>query len=195
MKSVEALVAEWSRKDMARAVLPADREIVGASATVRTLIAEQVLAGGAPDELYDACAVLGRLFAQRGGSPTLASATLDNLAEVAGARDGAWLVPGRAALAEGFTATVLDDARREAQRSWEFPACAVPLGEAAYAFAASHPSDDDEVVSAWAARVAKASALSGARRAVVAGTERACLALVDALTLVGIEVNVVHKPR
>jgi hypothetical protein len=65
----------------------------------------------------------------------------------------------------------------------------VPLGQAALAIAASHPSDDDEVVAAWAGRVAKGAAFAGIRRAVVAGNERACAALVDALTLVGVEVH------
>jgi hypothetical protein len=178
-------------------VHPADREIVDASANVRALVVDLVLAGGPEDELYDACAVLGRLVAQRGGSPTLASATLDHAAEVLDARSAPWLVPGRAALAEGFAATLIEDARREAQHAWEFPACAVPLGQAALAIAAGHPSDDDEVLAAWAARVAKAAALAGVRRAVVSGGERACSALVDALTLVGVEVNTAPstKPR
>jgi len=187
----DAVVAAWSERDRARAVLPADREIVEASGAVRALIVELVLAGGPEDELYDACAVLGRLVAQRAGSPTLASATLDHAAEALGARGAGatWLEAGRAAVAEGFAATLIEDARRESMRAWEFPACVVPLGQAALAIAASHPSDDDEVVAAWAARVAKSAALAGIRRSVVSGSERACAALVDALTLVGVEVH------
>lgn len=190
MRDRDSIVAAWSARDRARAVLPADREIVDGSANVRALIVDLVLAGGPEDELYDACAVLGRLVAQRGGSPTLASATLDHAAEALDARAAPWLVPGRAALAEGFAATLSEDARTEAMRGWEFPACAVPLGQAALAIAAGHPSDDDEVLAAWAARVAKAAALAGIRRAVVSGGDRACTALVDALSLVGVEVNI-----
>ncbi|HEY2511005.1 MAG TPA: hypothetical protein VGI39_09125, partial [Polyangiaceae bacterium] len=166
MPSPDEVVASWSSKDRERAVLPADRELIDASGNVRFLIVELVLAGGPTDELFDACAVLGRFIAQRGGSPTLASATLDHLADATGAADALWLAPGRAALAEGFAATVMDDVRREAHRAWEFPSCAVPLGQAAFAIVASHPSEDEEVVSAWAARVAKAAARAGARRAV-----------------------------
>ena len=191
----DSLVAAWSEKDRARAVLPADREIVDASGAVRALIVDLVLAGGPEDELFDACAVLGRLIAQRGGSPTLASATLDDLADALGARDAAWLVPGRAALVEGFAAIVAEDARREALRAWEFPSCAVPLGQAGLAIAAGHPSDDDEVVSAWAGRVAKAAALAGSTTRRRLGGERASAALIDALSLVGIEVNEAPKPR
>jgi hypothetical protein len=195
MKDRDAIVATWSAKDRARAVLPADREIVDASAAVRALVVDLVLGGGPEDELYDACAVLGRLIAQRGGSPTLASVTLDHAADALDARTAPWLVPGRSAVAEGFAATLVEGARREAMEAWEFPCCAVPLGQAALAIAAGHPSDDDEVLGAWSARVAKAAALAGVRRAVVSGSERACAALVDALTLVGIEVNAAPKAR
>lgn len=195
MTERDSIVASWSDKDRKRAVLRADREFIDASGAVRTLIVDIVLASGHEDELFDACAVLGRLIAERAGSPTLASATLDHLADTLAMRDAAWLVPGRAAVAEGFAATIMEDARREAMRAWEFPSCAVPLGQAGLAFAAGHPSDDDEIVSAWAARVAKAAALAGARRAVVSGGERASAALIDALNLVGIEVNAAPKPR
>ncbi len=195
MRDRDAILAAWCEKDRARAVLPADREIVDASAAVRALIVDLVLAGGPEDELYDACAVLGRLVAQRGGSPTLASVTLDHAADVLDAHAARWLVPGRAAVAEGFAAALVEDARRESMLAWEFPSCAVPLGQAALAIAAGHPSDDDEVVAAWAARVGKAAALAGIRRAVVSGGERATAAVVDALTLVGIEVNTAPKPR
>lgn len=195
MADRDAVVAAWSAKDRARAVLPADREIVDGTGAVRALIVDLVLAGGPEDELYDACAVLGRIIAQRRGSPTLASATLDHAADALEARAAPWLVPGRAAVAEGFAATLVEDARREAMHSWEYPSCVVPLGQAALAIAAGHPSDDEEVISAWAARIAKAAALAGVRRAVVAGGERACAALVDALTLVGVEVNTAPKTR
>jgi len=126
MRDRDALVAAWSAKDRTRAVLPADREIVDASATVRALIVDLVLAAGPEDELYDAAAVLGRLIAQRGGSPTLASATLDHAADVLDARSSPWLVPARAAVAEGFAATLVEAAQLEAMRTWEFPSCAVP---------------------------------------------------------------------
>jgi hypothetical protein len=191
----DALVAAWSVKDRSRAVLPADRDLIDASATIRALIVDLCLAGGPEDELYDAAAVLGRLIAQRGGSPTLASVTLDHAADVLDARSAPWLVPGRAAAAEGFAATLVESAQLETMRTWEFPACAVPLGQAGLAIAAGHPSDDDEVLAAWAARVAKAAALAGVRRAVLSGGELACAALVDALSLVGIEVNRAPKAR
>lgn len=193
--NTEDVLRAWAEKDRARAVLPADREIVEASESPRALIVELAIAGGPEDELYDACLMWGRLVGQRGGSPTFASSTLDHAAEALGTRSAPWLPAARAAMAEGFVAAMVEDARREAMQSWEFPSCVVPLGEAALAIAAGHPSDDEEVVAAWAARVAKAAALSGIRRAVVAGGERARAALVDAFGLVGIEVHAPPKPR
>jgi len=72
-----AILAAWAEADRARAVLPADREIIEASASLRELIVDVLMARGHLDELYDACSMLGRLIAARGGSPTFASATLD----------------------------------------------------------------------------------------------------------------------
>lgn len=190
----DAVIAAWCARDRARCVLPADREIVDASGTVRALIVNLAVAGGPDDELYDACAVMGRLVAQRRGSPTLASATLDHACEALGGGSAPWLVPARAALAEGFAAALIEGVRAEDMRSWEFPACAVPLGEAAVAIAAGHPSDDDEVLAAWAARIARGAAAKGTRRAVVDGGERARAAVVDALALVGIEVHAAGRP-
>jgi hypothetical protein len=191
----EDILRAWADKDRARAVLPADREIVEAAESPRALIVERAMTEGAEDELYDACLMLGRLVAQRGGSPTFASSMLEHAAEALGTRSAHWLPAARAAVAEGFVAATVEAARNEAMQSWEFPSCVVPLGEAALAIAAGHPSDDEEVLAAWAARVAKAAALSGVRRAVVAGGERARAALIDALGLVGIEVHAPPKPR
>jgi hypothetical protein len=194
MKSEDVLRA-WADKDRAGAVLPADREIVEASESPRALIVELAIAGGTEDELYDACLMWGRLVGHRGGSPTFASSSLDHAAEALGTRSAAWLPAARAAVAEGFVAAMVEDTRDDAMRSWEYPSCVVPLGEAALAIAAGHPSDDEEVLAAWAARIAKAAAMSGVRRAVVAGGERARAALLDALGLVGIEVHAPPKPR
>jgi hypothetical protein len=183
------VVAAWCESDLARAVLRADREVVRDSMTVRQLIVDLVSLNGPADELYDACAVLGRMLAESGASPTLASATLNHLADALNTASAQWIVPARAALAEGFASSLIETAHRDAMQAWEFPRCAVPLGEAALAIAAGHPTEDEEVLSAWAARVAKEAALRGARRAVVSGSEQACAALIDALTLVGIEVQ------
>jgi hypothetical protein len=195
MRDRAAIVDDWSERDRRCAVLPADREIIDASGSLRALIVDLVVSASPEDELYDACAVLGRMIAHRGGSPTLASATMESAGLALEATGAAWLAPARATVAEGFTATIVEGARREAVQAWEFPSCAVPLGQAAVAIAAGYPADDDEELAAWAARVAKAAALSGVRRAVVSGSQRACDAVLDACGVVGIEAHVPPKPR
>jgi hypothetical protein len=183
----EEALAAWSRCDLACAVLPADRELVAASTTVRALVVDLLVQAGPCDELYDACAVLGRLFAQRGGSPTLASATIDHVAEALASPGAAWVPSARAALWEGFASALLESAQQAAMLAWEYPACSVPLGEGALAVAAGHPSDDDEVLAAWSARIARGATLRGVRRAIVSGGDRASEALLDAFQVVGID--------
>jgi hypothetical protein len=183
------VIAAWCRGDLGRAVLRADREAIDGSMSVRELIVGLLATNGPCDELYDACAVLGRLLAQTGASPTLASVTVNHLADALSASEKPWVSVARAALAEGFASSLVELMRRDATHAWEFPSCAVPLGEAALAIAAGHPSEDDEVLSAWAARIAKEAALRGVRRAVVCGGDRPYAAVLDALTLVGISVQ------
>jgi hypothetical protein len=184
----EALVALWCDLDQRGAPVEADREVVEASRPLRATIAGFALAGGSDEEIYDACAALGRLIAQREGSPTLASATIDNAGEALGVRPAAWLAPGRAAVAEAFTRVVLERAQQEALRAWEFPRCAVLLPGGVIVIAAGFPSDDPELLADWAARIAKAAALKGVRQAFVSGPDAARAAVEDSLDVVGIEV-------
>ena len=186
--SRDAVVQGWCERDSALAFLPADRQIIANSTSLRALIVDLARSEDPEDELYDACAVLGRLIGQEHGSPTLASLTMDNACEALGAGGAAWLAPARSAVAEGFAQALIDVARNESALAWEFPACSVPLGNGAVAIAAGHPSDDDEAIDAWAARVAKSVALEGARRVVAAGPERPLRALTEALAVMGIDV-------
>jgi len=183
----DAVLSTWCAHDRARAVLSADRPCIDGSTSVRSLIVELVLSNGPEDELYDACAVLGRLIGQRGGSPTLAATTIEHVCLALGTRDASWIQPARAAVAEGFAMVLVEDATRKAQEAWEFPECSVRLGEGAVAIAAGNPSDDDEILAAWAARVANAAARDGIRRAIVSGRERPRGAVIEALGFVGIE--------
>lgn len=190
-----AQLARWADADRQRAVLPADRAMTGELSALRTLVLDLAGNPAAEEELYDACAMLGRQLAQRGASPTLASATMDGAAAALLTPGAAWLAPARAAVVEGFARTLREMAHHEALQAWEFPSCAVALGEAGVAIAAGYPSEDDEELAAWAARVAKAAALAGVRRAVVSGSERACDAALDAFGVVGIEAQRTPAPR
>jgi hypothetical protein len=185
----DAVLVAWCERDRAAAVVPADHRIVEGSTSLRALIVDLATPGGVDDEIYDACAVLGRLIAQRGGSPTLAALTMDHAAEALGGRDARWIAASRAAVVEGYALALAEDIRKEALKAWDFPACAVPVAEGVMAFAAGLPTDDDETLGAWAARVANAAALKGVRRAIVAGLAQPRAALVDALSVAGIDVR------
>jgi len=186
--SPETIVQAWCQRDTARAVLRVDHKIIASSRSVRALIVDLAQAAEQEDELYDACAVLGRLIGQEGGSPTLASLTMDNACVALGAGGATWLAPARSAVAEGFAQALVDATRTESALAWEFPGCSVPLGDGAIAIAAGYPSDDDEALAAWAARVAKSAALTGVRRVIVAGPEGPRQTLTEAMGVMGIEV-------
>lgn len=189
LRDPETLVAAWCDLDRRTVVAAADLEIILTSGSLRTDIARFALTGGTDEEIYDACASLGRLIAHRGGSPTLASATIDHAGDALGVRPAAWLAPGRAALLEGFARALLERVEQDALRSWDFPRCAVALSGDTIAVAAGLPSNDPEILGEWAASVAKAAALRGVRQAYVSGPEGARAALEDAFDVVGIEVS------
>jgi hypothetical protein len=178
-------VQAWCARDHAHALLPADHEAVETTIGVREVVVERLLASAPDADLFHACATLGRIIAERGGSPTLASWTIDGVREALG-NEGPWLAPARAAVAEGYAAARAEMAQREARGAWEWPRCSVPIDDATVAIAASHPDDDADALAAWAGRVANAAALAGVRRVVVAGSEPARQALAEALDVVGI---------
>ncbi len=157
--------------------------------SIRALIIELAQRQPGDEELYDACAMLGRLVARQGGSPTLAASTIDHAHEALGAVQATWLVGARAAVCEGFSAGLVELAAVRAQGAWEFPHCAIALGAASVAIAAGHPSDDRELLEGWAARAARSAALLGIRRAFLSGREAPRRAMGEALSVAGIEVR------
>jgi hypothetical protein len=187
MIDLERHVDGWCKRDHARALLPVDHEIVDSTRSARALIVERILAQATDKDLFHACAVLGRLIAERGGSPTLASCTVDGVQGALGEIKAPW-GNVRAALAEGFAGARMELARREACVAWEYPRCAVPIEEGVLAITAGYPDDDGEALAGWAARVANGAALGGVRRVIISGREDARAALVDALGVAGIEV-------
>jgi hypothetical protein len=183
-----AAVRAWCELDRRRAAWPSDSEVIDGSMALRALVVERANARATDpteDELFDACAILGRRIAHARGSVTLAAWTVDHAGEVLGTAGAEWVRPAAAAVAEGYVAEALEGARHDALAAWEFPGCVVPLGGDAIAIAASLPSDDPEAVGEWAARVAQAAAVRGVRKAFVAGARSA--ALVEALAIAGIQ--------
>lgn len=130
------------------------------------------------DVLYLAAA-LGRLLAQEGASPTLAATVLEGLS---GLPDAPVL---RATLFEAFVATSRETWSTSARSAWEFPACAVDLGEGVFAVAAGLDDDETEL-SEWADRVASGLLKAKAREVVLSGRGPARTKLTESLGLVGI---------
>ena len=188
MTASDAIAAEWSRADLRAAIQASDRAFVSDSGAVRALVVERALElEPAHDDLFDAWATLGELAAQKHCSPTLVSMTLDHAVAALRAGGARWIIAARAALFEAFTRARVEATELSALRAWEFPHCAVPIGEGTLAVAAGRPCDDAEELDAWAGRVAQGAALRGARRVLVAGPMAAKRALSDALAVIGVD--------
>jgi hypothetical protein len=194
MASIDELVDAWCARDQSLAFLGTDRIVVLATREPRALVVEQVREGAPHADLFNACAVLGRLIAVRGGSPSLASNTIDSAREVLTELAGETARGARAALTEGFVAARAEIALGEAAARWEYPGCTVPLEEANVAIAAGYPEEDEDALAAWAARVASEVARAGYRRAILAGGEKARALLADALELAGVKVRTTSPP-
>jgi hypothetical protein len=194
MGDLEALVERWCNREEDLAFLPKDHAAIWATTSARMVIMEAAGEPGVHPDLFRACAVLGRLIAECGGSPSLASWTIDALQETMPSIAPDTARAARAALSEGFVASRSELARAEAAARWEYPGCVVPLEHATVAIVASYPDDDEDALAAWAARVASAVARSGYRRAVVAGADKTRGLLLDALELAGVKVITTSPP-
>jgi hypothetical protein len=185
----DATLAAWADADKRATCSLRDHEIIEGTFSIRALIIELARREPADDDLYDACACLGRLVARQHGSPTLASVAIDHAREALGeCVEAAWLVGARAAACEGFFGELVEMARADALGAWEFPRCAVTVAVNEIAIAAGHPADERDVLEAWAARAAKSAALLGVRRAFLSGRDGPRRAMMEALGVAGIEV-------
>jgi hypothetical protein len=131
------------------------------------------------DVLYLAAA-LGRLLAQEGASPTLAATVLEGLSELPSAP------VLRATLFEAFMTTSREVWSASARSAWEFPGCAVHLGEGVFAVAAGLDEVDEGELAEWADRVASGLLKAKAREVVLSGREPARTKLAESLGLIGI---------
>jgi hypothetical protein len=184
----DRVLAAWSERDQRAALSVGDHDVIRNSVSLRRLIIDLALRNPVDDDLYDACAGLGRLIAQQNGSPSLASATIHHACDALDSVAAPWLAGARAALYEAFSASLVEMARAEAIKGWEFPGCAVDVGDRTVAIAAGHPGGEPEELQAWAGRTAKAAARRGVRRAIVDGPDAPRAAMVEALAVLGIEV-------
>ena len=158
MTSIDELVERWCARDLALAFLSGDKAAIDATRGARaSLVAEIVRERSAHTDLFHACAMLGRLVAESGGSPSLASSVIDTAREALPELDAETARAARGALSEGFAAARAEIARGEAVARWEYPGCTVPLENASVAIAGGqYPDDDEDALAAWAARVASA---------------------------------------
>lgn len=173
-----------------------DRDAIDATAAARQALVDRIRGGLLDNDLLHAAAMLGRLLAALGASPSLAAATIDGVVralETPGpskwAGSGKWEGPARSALCEAYVAAREELAKIEATKSWSFPACCVPLSDGTVAVAAGIPSDDSDDIVTWADGVARALARMKVRRVIIGGKKSAALALEDALSLVGIDAD------
>jgi hypothetical protein len=181
------LLAAWASTDVTRAVSHADRELGGALASARECVIDNL--SGVDRDRYSACALLGRLIASRGGSASFASSEIDALASALPSADPMFLRAARASLMEGFAAELLERAQAEEKAAWEPPWCVVLLGDGRAAVAAGFPSDDGDVLAAWADRVTAWLIRAKVKKVAVSGRAPAKAVLREALALVGLAVE------
>lgn len=189
-------LAAWTSADRARALHPIDEEAIEATSAARSLVLD-LLATPHERDLFSACARLGALLAEAGASPSLASGTIDaaSRAVPAGSIDGARLAAARASLVEGYVAAVRAAEAANALRAWEYPRCAVALGDGVVAIACGHPEGDEDALAAWAARTAARAAKAGVREALLAGPEGVTAEVASALDLAGVRARVAGDAR
>jgi hypothetical protein len=194
--AVDGIVEAWCEMDHGLAFLASDHDAVEATRALRALVVESLLHD--PDckgrDVLHAFGSVGRVVAERGGSPTLAASTIDGLLAALtsvgiapGASGYPFATPARAAVAESYVLARGAACRAEAVQAWEYPACAVPVTDELIAIAAGYPDDDDEALAGWASRVVRGITVGGMRKAVLSGSAKAIAALEDALELAGIE--------
>ena len=195
--AIERALAAWREHDVARAFHAADREAIRATEAARALVLE--LFSRPARDLYNACALLGRLLADAGASPSLAASTIDGavraLADAKFTQDESRVAVARASLAEGYVSAVREAERDDARRAWDYASCVVPLDDETVAIAAGYPASDGEELADWAAKIALTASKSGAKAAVVAGPEPVKREVAEALKLLGIDVRDSLAPK
>lgn len=163
----QAAVDDWTRRDHASALVPADHQATDSTRATRTMILERI--DLAHRDLFHACAMLGTQLASAAASPSLVSSTMDHAAIALGLSAPPWLLPARASVFEAFVRARVEECERDALAAWEYPHGVVAVGTDAVAIAASLPSDDAESVTNWANRLAAGCARMKVRWAIVTG--------------------------
>ncbi len=199
LRDAAVALAAWRLHCMAGAIHELDRTAVQATEAPRSLVFE-LLARRSPErDLYNACASLGRLLAEAGASPSLATATLDGAEHALAAVDVTYEVthlgPARACLAEGYVAAISESEKLIARLAWEYPKCAVRVNEKTVAIVRGLPASEDEDLADWAARVSVGASREGFTTAIFEGPDATRTHLEDAFSLLGIALAPTAKTR
>jgi len=185
-------LAAWAEHDATRALHAVDRDVIRATGAARSLVLDHFVPAAPARDLFNACARLGGLLAEAGASPSLAAGTIDSavraLGDVGAPLDTSRIPAARASLFEGYVALVRETERTAGLAAWEWPACAVPVGEDLVAIACGFPADDGDALAGWAARVVGRLVKAKIRRVILSGAEPAKMEIASAAELVGIEV-------
>jgi hypothetical protein len=187
-KVVEQMQA-WTNDLGSGSISEADRHAIVVSESARSFVLDGL--DSADHDSLHAWAVLGRVLADAGASPTLAAHTVDALRDLAVGRGtgSQWCAGARAALIEAYVAAQRERAELRMAESWRFPRCVVRLDERTAAVAAFFPDDDADATVRWADEVAAGLARMGVRCVHAEGSTHARAALADALTSFGIDLT------
>ena len=120
----------------------------------------------ADQDAQNLASALGRVLAQAGATPTLAATILDPIVH---GREGGVL---RAALLEAFAGAREELRATEEALRWEFPGCAVSLGNGRFAVCANPPHSEDAAL-AWADRTAAGLVKRRTNEVLISGEGRA----------------------
>lgn len=184
------VLAAWAEQDEARALHAADRAAIAATESARSLVVDRFASGGR--DLFNACARLGGLLAEHGGSPSLAAGSIAHATRALALRGvepaDAVVAAASASLLEGYVAAIRESERTAGRARWAYPACVVKTGDGEVAIACGHPHDDEDALAAWAARIAGRLTKANVKRATLSGTAEAKAEVASALSLVGIAV-------
>lgn len=177
---------QWTNRLSRAAISEVDRRAVAATESAREMVLERFESLEDHDGLH-AWAVLGRVLADAGASPSLVAQVVDALVEVGVNASKDWAAPARASLIEAFVAAQREIEEARVADAWRFPRCVVRLDETTAAVAACFPDDDSDSLAKWADEVAAGLAKMGVRRVHIDGTARARAALAGALSIAGID--------
>jgi hypothetical protein len=178
---------DWTERLARVAISERDRRAIAASESAREMVLERLESAVEDHDALHGWAVVGRVLADEGASPSLVAGVVDALVESSPLAPKGWAPAARAAIVEAFVGAEREIAGERVKDAWRFPRCVVRLDESTAAVAASFPDEDSDSLARWADEVASGLAKMGVRRVHAEGTARARAALADALSVAGVD--------